>query len=337
VPFDTILDMKPYLAPGPPSALRMELIGIITHQGTKEQGHYVAITRKGHKWFSYNDAIVTRVTVTELLQTQAYILIYRRKDQDGGTATHGPRNSTMIQNSTIKKPKLSHKMEYRPLKSLTPGPRGKLPEQNIPCQQRSSGGDIPQPGLIYGEGLLKENLVILDTLPTSRPDPQVPANGGEGEEGGSELPVGDPTFDLANLPPLDAGEPGQTECVRRYQLEHVNTGFPQIILTLQNLGSKEEDEVVGAEEPGGDPTLKLILADQEKGHPENDKIPEQNISCQQKPIGRDTLQLSPVHGNDLLKTNPMILDILPTNCSDPQALTARGKGEREETEEPGGD
>ena len=49
VPFDTILDMKPYLAPGPSSTLSMELIGIITHQGTKEQGHYVAITRKGNE------------------------------------------------------------------------------------------------------------------------------------------------------------------------------------------------------------------------------------------------------------------------------------------------
>jgi len=106
----------------------MELIGIITHQGTKEQEHYVTITRKGNEWFSYNDAIATQVTVTELLQTQAYILIYRRKDHDGGTGTHRPSNSTTIQNSIIKKPKLSHKVEYTPLESLTPGPRGKFSE-----------------------------------------------------------------------------------------------------------------------------------------------------------------------------------------------------------------
>jgi len=41
--------MKPYLAPGQASTQTMELIGIITHQGTKEQGHYVAITKKGNK------------------------------------------------------------------------------------------------------------------------------------------------------------------------------------------------------------------------------------------------------------------------------------------------
>ena len=95
--------------------------------------------------------------------------------------------------------------------------------------------------------------------------------------------------------------------------------------------------MVRAEKPGGDPTLKLVLADQELGHPENEKIPEQNISCQQKTIGGDTPQLSPVFGDDLPKTDLKILDTLPTNCSDPQVLTTRGKGEGEETEEPGGD
>ena len=76
------------------------------------------------------------------------------------------------------------------------------------------------------------------------------------------------------------------------QFEHDNTCFPQTTLTLQNLGSKEEDVVVGAEKPGGDPTPKLALADQEIGHLGNEKIPEQNISCQQEPIGGDTPQPS---------------------------------------------
>jgi len=179
--------------------------------------------------------------------------------------------------------------------------------------------------------------VKLDTLPTTRPDSQVPATRGEGEVGGTEWPVGDPTFELANLPPPDAGELGQPEGVRMDQFEHDNTCFPQTTLTLQNLGSREEDAAAGAEEPWGDPTLKLALADQEIGYLENEKNPEQNISCQQKPIGGDTPQLSPVFGDDLPKTNLMILDILPTNCPDPQALTTRGKGEGEGADEPGGD
>jgi len=179
----------------------MELIGIITHQGTKEQRHYVTITRKGNKWISYNDAMVTQVTVTELLQTQAYIIIYRKMDHVGGTGTNGLRNSITIQKSTSKKPKLSHKMECRPVESLPPGPRVKFPEQNIPCQQKSIGGDTPQPSPIYGEGLLKANLMTLDILPTNRPDPQAPETRGEGEVVGAEEPGGDSPFEPVHNPP----------------------------------------------------------------------------------------------------------------------------------------
>ena len=58
VPFDTVLEMKPYLAPGQASPPKMELIGIISHQGTKDHVHYVAITKRGNEWTSHNDAIV---------------------------------------------------------------------------------------------------------------------------------------------------------------------------------------------------------------------------------------------------------------------------------------
>ena len=47
VPVDTVFDMQPHLAPGQASPQTMALIGIISHQGTKEQGHYVAITYLG--------------------------------------------------------------------------------------------------------------------------------------------------------------------------------------------------------------------------------------------------------------------------------------------------
>ena len=115
-------------------------------------------------------------------------------DHDGGTGTNGPRNSITIQKSTIKKPKLSHKMEHRSVESLPPSPQVKFPEQNIPCQKKSIGGDTPQPSPVYGKGLLKENLMILDILPTNRPDPQTPETRGEGEVGGAEEPGEDPTF-----------------------------------------------------------------------------------------------------------------------------------------------
>jgi len=158
--------MKPYLTPGQASTQTMKLIGIIAHQGSKEQGHYVTITKKGNKWISHNDAIVTQVTLTQLLQTQAYIMIYRKMDHDGGTETNGPKDPITVQESTAKKSKLLHRMEHRPEESpILPGPWETYPEQNPSCQQGSNGGDIPQPSPIYGGGLIKENLAILDTLP----------------------------------------------------------------------------------------------------------------------------------------------------------------------------
>jgi len=61
------------------------------------------------------------------------------------------------------------------------------------------------------------------------------------------------------------------------------------------------------------------------------------MSCQQKPIGGDTPQPSPAYGEGLVKANRIILDILPTNCPEPQTLETRGEGEVVGAEEPGGD
>jgi len=199
----------------------MELIGIIAHQGTKEQGHYVTITKKGNGWISHNDAVVTQATLTQVLQTQAYIMIYRKMDHDGGTGTNAPKDSIMVQESTAKRSKLSHKMEHRPEESpLLPGPRLKCPEQNLPHHQGSNGGDIPQPSPIYGGGPLKRNLAILDTLLTNRLNPQAPETRGEGEVGGAVEPDEAPPFKKADhrqTPPAEVGL-GQSE--------DENTNFP---------------------------------------------------------------------------------------------------------------
>ena len=76
-------------------------------------------------------------------------------------------------------------MEHSPEESpLLPGPLAKFPEQNLPRQKGSNGGVIPQPRPIYGGGLLKENLEILETPLTHRPTPQAPETRGEGKDGG---------------------------------------------------------------------------------------------------------------------------------------------------------
>jgi len=69
IPFDTVLEMEPNLTPGQTTPQKMKLIGIISHQGTKDQGHYVAITKRGYEWTSYNDALTAQTTLTQIHQT----------------------------------------------------------------------------------------------------------------------------------------------------------------------------------------------------------------------------------------------------------------------------
>jgi len=89
--FDTTLEMEPYMAPGRVSSQKMELIGIISHQGTGKHGHYVAITKRGNGWISHNDAITTQTTPTRLHQSQAYVLMYRKTEHSAGTEKEAPR------------------------------------------------------------------------------------------------------------------------------------------------------------------------------------------------------------------------------------------------------
>lgn len=54
-----------------------ELIGIVAHKGTVNEGHYVSITKvAGGQWFKFNDSMVTSVKEEELLREQAYLLYY---------------------------------------------------------------------------------------------------------------------------------------------------------------------------------------------------------------------------------------------------------------------
>ena len=78
ITFDITLNLEPYMTPGYPAIQDMKLIGIISHQGTKDNGHCTAMTKKKDEWSLYNDAITTQITTKHLHQTQAYVLIYRK-------------------------------------------------------------------------------------------------------------------------------------------------------------------------------------------------------------------------------------------------------------------
>jgi len=46
IPFDITFDLEPYMMLGYPPIQDMELVGIISHQGTKDNRHYMALTKK---------------------------------------------------------------------------------------------------------------------------------------------------------------------------------------------------------------------------------------------------------------------------------------------------
>jgi len=167
----------------------MKLIGIISHQGTKDHGHYIAMTNRGDEWTSYNDAITTQTTMTHLHQTQAYILLYRKTEQSTGKGEAAPRDSPTMasQPRSTEKPKPRHKTHHREEKpALQPDPPIKtLLEENLPRQGMTDVGANPNPNPTHEEGSTTENQKVLETLLSNCYIPPVLETRGEGEGGGT--------------------------------------------------------------------------------------------------------------------------------------------------------
>jgi len=217
----------------------MELIGIISHQGTKEQGHYVTITKRGNDWISHNDAIVTQTTLTQLHQTQTYIMIYRKMDHHGVTGTNGPKDSIMVgQQFIAKKFKLSHKTEHSPEESpLHSDKLKKFPAMNLPRQQGSNGWIIPRPNHIYEEGPPKENLEIPENPLTDSLTPRAPETRGEGRKRGSAELDGSPSYDKADHRQTPLDEKGVSQSVNKH------TKLSQTISTFLHLSQGRIEEL----------------------------------------------------------------------------------------------
>lgn len=53
------------------------LVAVLVHKGRScDRGHYIAYVRKGKDWYLANDEVVTKVDVSEVLNSQAYVLVY---------------------------------------------------------------------------------------------------------------------------------------------------------------------------------------------------------------------------------------------------------------------
>ncbi|SCU78256.1 LAMI_0A03994g1_1 [Lachancea mirantina] len=60
----------------PPNMI-YELIGVTTHGGSVNQGHYTSMCKiPGGQWFKFNDSMVTSIAESAVLKQQAYLLFY---------------------------------------------------------------------------------------------------------------------------------------------------------------------------------------------------------------------------------------------------------------------
>jgi len=97
----TTLDLEPYMMLRPPQPHYMELVRIISLHSTKDNGHYTAITKRGDEWTLFNNAIALQIPTLQVLQTQAYILMYRKTDPSVETMETEPKVGTQKQKGKL--------------------------------------------------------------------------------------------------------------------------------------------------------------------------------------------------------------------------------------------
>jgi ubiquitin C-terminal hydrolase len=51
---------------------------VTVHIGTLNKGHYVAFTKRGSKWYYFNDESYKQVSEADVLSQEAYLLFYRK-------------------------------------------------------------------------------------------------------------------------------------------------------------------------------------------------------------------------------------------------------------------
>ncbi|TRY64549.1 hypothetical protein DNTS_008224 [Danionella cerebrum] len=92
VSFPLELDMTPFMASSKESRMngqyqtpadndnKYSLFAVVNHQGTLESGHYTTFIRQ-HKdqWFKCDDAIITKASITDVLDSEGYLLFYHKQ------------------------------------------------------------------------------------------------------------------------------------------------------------------------------------------------------------------------------------------------------------------
>lgn len=62
----------------PLSSTRYQLYGVVEHRGKLNSGHYIAYVEKPSGWYKCSDSHISKVTLDDVLQSEPYMLFYRR-------------------------------------------------------------------------------------------------------------------------------------------------------------------------------------------------------------------------------------------------------------------
>ncbi|SMN20537.1 similar to Saccharomyces cerevisiae YMR223W UBP8 Ubiquitin-specific protease that is a component of the SAGA (Spt-Ada-Gcn5-Acetyltransferase) acetylation complex [Maudiozyma saulgeensis] len=61
--------------------ITFELIGVVSHKGTVNEGHYISTLKVNEdKWFRFNDSMVSEISQEQALNDEAYLLFYMIKE-----------------------------------------------------------------------------------------------------------------------------------------------------------------------------------------------------------------------------------------------------------------
>jgi Ubiquitin carboxyl-terminal hydrolase len=119
IKFDMIFDLKPYLTDelkAKHANMFCRLFAVIVHAGkNSHSGHYIAFVRdiSQNEWWKMDDSRVTAVTMNEVMQAEAYMLLYRVV-----------QHPVAVQLEELHKKKLQEKLSASQAVPLSLGPPG---------------------------------------------------------------------------------------------------------------------------------------------------------------------------------------------------------------------
>eukprot|EP01112_Ceratiomyxa_fruticulosa_P013451 TRINITY_DN3788_c0_g1_i1.p1 TRINITY_DN3788_c0_g1~~TRINITY_DN3788_c0_g1_i1.p1 ORF type:complete len:554 (-),score=96.55 TRINITY_DN3788_c0_g1_i1:248-1909(-) len=89
VPFPVTLDMSPYLSTknSPGDSLggvmnQYQLFSVVNHIGKMDNGHYSSYVKHMENWFKCDDTLITKTTLSQVLESKGYLLFYAKTNMD---------------------------------------------------------------------------------------------------------------------------------------------------------------------------------------------------------------------------------------------------------------